>query len=191
MFEHYIKNGKINYIHIGIRMIMNFKFISNLTSYLLIIFIIMKNTYLIDCLIPLAITNGLFICYYVFVHFKEFDKETITKMCKNDTDNISIIISKLKELTKYKFLILQIIIHFIIPLFIYYLKNKEYLYLINNKPSFIDGLFISLFIICIWFLSTDIKIYNIIGINKKNINRFSIEYLSILFCSLIIYYNIN
>ena len=176
-------------------MLINFKFISNITNYLLIIFIIMKNTYLIDCLLPLAITNGLFICYYVLFHFKEFDKETIKKICNQNTTTttttIDIIISKMKELTKFKFLILQIIIHFIIPLFIYYLKKKEILYLLDKKPSFIDGLFISLFIICIWFLSNDINIYNIIGINEKNINRFISEYISILFCCLIIYYNSN
>ena len=193
------KNGKINYLkYIGL--IFSYKYLTNTTLYLLIFFMLFKKHKLLHALIPLAITNGIFIVYYILFYFKKIDEESIKKICNftdadinNDKKQAKKLINKLTTINKPTFIVIQIIIHFWILLLIYILKKKNYiLHYEDKKSSFIDGLLFTLFIIFKWFILSkkNLTIYEYIGINKDNILNVALQYIICHMGVLFIYYNL-
>lgn len=156
------ENDKPNLLkYIGL-IVTNPAYISNITYIILIISILFDIKMLIHSFIPLCITNGIIISIAVL-------KMESLKIKKKDTNfktnkHIDIINSYYKKY-KIQYKLLVIIIHFLIPFYIYY--TNKYLDR-KNHSNFILSFMLSIFIISVYTFCCDRDIYKDFIMNGSN-----------------------
>ena len=67
------ENGDIDYIFLTIRGLTNPMYLTNISIFLTLLFLVFKNKKMVNCLNPLLITNGVFISIYCLIYLENFD----------------------------------------------------------------------------------------------------------------------
>ena len=153
------------------------KFITNLTHYILIISIIFKNNFLINSIIPLCLTNALYISLTMLFIFDKFD---ITEEENNGKKILQLFNENI-----YIFKLFVILTHFIIPFYIVFNNlHKER----NKNSNIILSLLISSIIIFIYSTYVDKDIYSRVNLHSKDMIYIIPTYLILLFIMTVFYF---
>lgn len=186
------KNNKVNYLTL-LKNILDPNYFSNTSIILFLIFLFCKNGFLIHSTMPLIITNGLFIIYYLIFHFKGFKKEGLIYTCQNDDkDRLFNHIKIFNQEKKLYLYTIVIIIHFY-PIIIYKLLinyNSSFKYLGNkSNTSIMSSIFINIIIILIFGLIMRKNQYIIVNLKGDDILKtFFFEYIPMLFTNTYLYF---
>ena len=185
-----IENGKINYVNLTIKGLLNPAYLTNLTIFLTIFFIIIKNKRFINNIVPLIFTNGLFISIYCFLYLKKFDIESLKYICPVEIKDKKMH-KRLIEITNSKTFVgfyrySQPFIHFWPLVLIYYLgyfKDK------NKNTNLLESILFNIIILGAYGCLSQKDRYGFVIKNEDIISSFFI-YLLLLFISSYIYFHI-
>ena len=152
-------------------------FITNLTHYILIFSIIFKNNFITHSLIPLCLTNALYISLtmlFVFDKFDVVDKPEEEKKV-------------LKYFNKYIYIFKfgQILAHFFIPLYIVFSNNHLQR---KTHSNVILSLLSSSVVLFIYSLYVDKDIYSRVNLHSKDMIYILPTYLLLLFIMTVFYF---
>ena len=183
------EDGNPNYLKMVIYMLITPKFLTNLSIILFILAYIIKNKFLIYSLLPLLISNTIFIVYYILKHFREYDRELIYKICGEDNPKKEEIYNRINNFPLVYFNILNFIIHFWpIALLLYKVKTKSNLVDEIKNSNFISSILITLIILCIWTLCSKKNVYILIGIDETKFEYYIPRYLLLHFIVTYLYF---
>jgi hypothetical protein len=184
------EDGNPNYLKMGIYMLMTPKYLTNLSIILFILAYIIKNKFFIYSLLPLLISNTIFIVYYILKHFRDYDRDLIYKICGEDNPKKEEIYNTINDFPLVYFNIFNFIIHFWhIALILYKVKTKSALVDEIKNSNFIASIFITLIIVGIWTLSAKKNTYILIGIDETKLEYYVPRYLLLHFIVTYMYFN--
>jgi hypothetical protein len=184
------KDGNPNYLKMGIYMLITPKYLTNLSIILFILAYIIKNKFFIYSLLPLLISNTIFIVYYILKHFRDYDRDLIYKICGEDNPKKEEIYNTINDFPLVYFNIFNFIIHFWhIALILYKVKTKSALVDEIKNSNFIASIFITLIIVGIWTLSAKKNTYILIGIDETKLEYYVPRYLLLHFIVTYMYFN--
>ena len=166
------------------------KYLTNLSIILFILAYIITNKFLIHSLLPLLISNTIFIVYYILKHFRTYDRDLIYKICGEDNPKKEEIYNTINNFPLVYFNIFNFIIHFWpIALILYKVKTKSNLIDEIKNSNFIGSIFITLIILSLWTLSAKKNTYILIGIDETKFEYYLPRYLLLHFIVTYAYFN--
>lgn len=118
----YYENGKPNVIAFIYLFFFNPTFLTNTTILLTSLTLIFKKYMLFHSLMPLLLSNGIFITIYMLFFFN--GKFKLGRLCKNASLQQKEKINKFLEKGKITYNLINIVIHFWLPALILYLFYK-------------------------------------------------------------------
>lgn len=184
------ENGNPNYLKMGIYMLITPKYLTNLSIILFILAYIIKNKFLIYSLLPLLISNTIFIVYYILKHFRDYDRDLIYSICGEDNPKKEEIYNEINNFPLVYFNILNFIIHFWpIALILYKVKTKSNLIDEIKNSNFIASIFITLIILSLWTLTAKKTTYVLIGIDETKLEYYLPRYLLLHIIVTYMYFN--
>ena len=184
------KDGNPNYLKMGIYMLITPKYLTNLSIILFILAYIIKNKFFIYSLLPLLISNTIFIVYYILKHFRDYDRDLIYKICGEDNPKKEEIYNTINDFPLVYFNIFNFIIHFWpIALILYKVKTKSALVDEIKNSNFIASIFITLIIVGVWILCSKKSVYILIGIDETKLEYYVPRYLLLHFIVTYMYFN--
>ena len=184
------ENGNPNYLKMFIYMIITPKFLTNLSIILFILAYIIKNKFLIYSLLPLLISNTIFIVYYILRHFRDYDRDLIYKICGEDNPKKEEIYNEINDFSLVYLNIINFIIHFWpIALVLYKVKTKSTMVDEIKNSNFIASIFITLIILSLWGLLSKKNVYILIGIDETKFEYYLPRYLLLHFIVTYMYFN--
>ena len=184
------KDGNPNYLKMFIYMLITPKFLTNLSIILFIIAYIIKNKLLIYSLLPLLISNTIFIVYYILRHFRDYDRDLIYKICGEDNPKKEEIYNEINDFSLVYLNIINFIIHFWpIALVLYKVKTKSTMVDEIKNSNFIASIFITLIILSLWGLLSKKNVYILIGIDETKFEYYLPRYLLLHFIVTYMYFN--
>jgi hypothetical protein len=183
-FNHF--NGNLNYINFFYEIIVNPTYLSNISTILGIILLIIKNYSLIHSFMPILITNGLSIVYYKLITKKTIiEQRNIKYMCNKNQKDQELLLSSLNNnsnkanynsisnnIHKLKDNIISIIIHFWLPLLIYILGKNNSILCDRKQSNLIASLLINCIFLSLYGLFMRKDQYILFGIDDKSISHF-------------------
>jgi len=182
-------DGNPNYLKMGIYMLVTPKYLTNLSIILFILAYIINNKFLIYSLLPLLISNSIFIVYYILRHFRDYDRDLIYKICGEDNPKKEEIYNEINNFPLVYFNILNFIIHFWpIALVLYKVKSKSVLVDEIKNSNFIGSIFITLIILSVWTLLSKKNVYVLIGIDETKFEYYLPRYLLLHFIVTYMYF---
>ena len=184
------KDGNPNYLKMFIYMLITPKFLTNLSIILFILAYIIKNKFLIYSLLPLLISNTIFIVYYILRHFRDYDRDLIYKICGEDNPKKEEIYNEINDFSLVYLNIINFIIHFWpIALVLYKVKTKSTMVDEIKNSNFIASIFITLIILSLWGLLSKKNVYILIGIDETKFEYYLPRYLLLHFIVTYMYFN--
>ena len=184
------ENGNPNYLKMFIYMLITPKFLTNLSIILFILAYIIKNKFLIYSLLPLLISNTIFIVYYILRHFRDYDRDLIYKICGEDNPKKEEIYNEINDFSLVYLNIINFIIHFWpIALVLYKVKTKSTMVDEIKNSNFIASIFITLIILSLWGLLSKKNVYILIGIDETKFEYYLPRYLLLHFIVTYMYFN--
>lgn len=170
----FFDDGNANIIGIIYQLLINPKYLTNFSLLLVLFFIIIKNDYMVNSLMPLILSNGIFIIFYMVLFFKSNGGFNANDLCCNILQHQKI---KIKEFINNNTLlihIVNIVIHFWLPLLFYFkiIKIKQ------NANPFIS-LLLTITVLLIWVINVDLGTYKHIGLDEKKFKYCILYYLII------------
>jgi len=182
-------DGNPNYLKMGIYMLVTPKYLTNVSIILFILAYIINNKFLIYSLLPLLISNSIFIVYYILRHFRDYDRDLIYKICGEDNPKKEEIYNEINNFPLVYFNILNFIIHFWpIALVLYKVKSKSVLVDEIKNSNFIGSIFITLTILSVWTLLSKKNVYVLIGIDETKFEYYLPRYLLLHFIVTYMYF---
>lgn len=155
------------------------KYISNTTHYIIFLSLIFKNNFLLHSLLPLCLSNAIFISITMLFIFEKFNTKKLKNKIKS-TDNIE----KINDYI-YLFKLVVILIHFLIPLLIFYLNyHKER----KEFSNTIISMFVSVIVLFVYSLFIDKEQYSDVNLNGKDIIYIISLYLLLIFVLTVFYF---
>ena len=183
-------DGNPNYLKMVIYMLITPKYLTNISIILFILAYIIKNKFLIYSLLPLLLSNTIFIVYYMLRHFRDYDRELIYKICGEDNPKKEQIYDEINNFPLVYYNIINFIIHFWpIALILYKVKTKSALVDEIKNSNFIATIFITLIILSLWTLSAKKNTYILIGIDETKFEYYLPRYLLLHFIVTYTYFN--
>jgi len=179
MYEHsFDEDGNPNYLKMCLYMLITPKYLTNLSIILFILAYIINNKFLIYSLLPLLISNTIFIVYYILKHFRDYDRNLIYSICGDDNPKKEEIYNEINDFPLVYFNIFNFIIHFWpIALILYKVKTKNILVDEIKNSNFIGSIFITLIILSLWTLLSKKNVYVLIGIDETKFEYYLPRYL--------------
>ena len=177
------EKGNVRYFHLLFYKLFTIKYISIITNLILFISLIINNNFLIHTIMPLSLSNGIFITILIFL-FKRFEERNLKYLfCKKQKDMDKIISFINKHI--YKIKTVAILIHFILPFYVYY-SNR----FIDRKKhcNFIKSLFSCFLLIGIYCFFTHKERYININVEEKNLVYFLSLYMILNIIIIFLYF---
>lgn len=182
----FFENGNVNIIGVIYQFLINPKYLTNFSLLIVLFFIIIKNDYMIDSLMPLILSNGIFITIYMVFYFKSCGGFDSSELCSNalpeQKSKIDVFINNNTLLIH----ILNIVIHFWLP-FLFYLKIIK----IKQNSNPFTSLLITIIALLIWVINADFGTYKHIGLDEKKFKKCIVYYLIIHVVITILYFKIR
>ena len=191
----YYKNKKRNYFQL-IKSLLNPDYLSNKVNILFLVFLFCKNGFLIHSIIPLLITNGIFILYYLIFHFKGFKKENLLHTCgSNEKEDLFKDLTKISSNNKIIIYIISCIIHFY-PIIIYKLLfryREGFRFIVDkSKSNIMSSLFFNIILLLIYGLIMRKNQYSIVNIKDENILKIMItQFIPMLLTNTYLYFKLK
>jgi len=185
------ENGNPKYLKMVFQMLTSPKYLTNLSIILFIVAYILKNNFLIYSILPLLITNGIFILYYCIANFKEYDRDLIYKICGENNKNKEAILTEINNFPMSLFHLSNLIIHFWpLALILYKAKTKSNLVENIQHSNFLGSLLTTMFILGVWVLSSKKNVYILIGMDESKFEYYIPRYLLLHIIVTYIYFNL-
>jgi len=173
------ENGDIDYIFLTIRGLTNPMYLTNISIFLTLLFLVFKNKKMVNCLNPLLITNGVFISIYCLIYLENFDIESLKYVFPKEYKDPSQHNTLLKLANTPTFIgfykYTQPLVHFWLPILIYYLgftKNK------NEHCSVLESFVVFCVIIGIYACVANNDTYNFV-MNSNTFKRDIFAYITL------------
>ena len=187
--DYFDEDGNPNYLKMCLYMLITPKYLTNLSIILFILAYIINNKFLIYSLLPLLISNTIFIVYYILKHFRDYDRNLIYSICGEDNPKKEEIYNEINDFPLVYFNIFNFIIHFWpIALILYKVKSKGVLVDEIKNSNFIGSIFITLIILSVWTLLSKKNIYVLIGIDETKFEYYLPRYLLLHFIVTYMYF---
>jgi len=188
--DYFDEDGNPNYLKMCLYMLITPKYLTNLSIILFILAYIINNKFLIYSLLPLLISNTIFIVYYILKHFRDYDRDLIYSICGEDNPKKEEIYNEINDFPLVYFNIFNFIIHFWpIALILYKVKSKGVLVDEIKNSNFIGSIFITLIILSVWTLLSKKNVYVLIGIDETKFEYYLPRYLLLHFIVTYMYFN--